>query len=158
MQIKQPIEFDESLIGKGIDFRSSVDFYIDGKPRGKERPRSRRFKNFITTYTPKNTIQYENHIKKTYLNSVGTVKLQGPLQATVTAIFSPPESISRKKKQKLLEQKFYTKKPDCDNIEKIVFDALNGLAYNDDSQICDVYTKKRYGEIPMVRVSLRELE
>ena len=34
---------------------------------------------------------------------------------------------------------FPTKKPDADNIIKVILDALNGLAYRDDSQICMVY-------------------
>lgn len=157
MKLREPIEFDDSLIGKEVNFRTEVDFYIEGNPRGKERPRSRRFKNFITTYTPKNTALYEKKVKETYQNSVGNITLTGPLEASIVAVFSPPKSISKKKRQELLEEGFYTKKPDCDNVEKIIFDALNSLAYNDDSQICNTITKKRYGEQPMVRVNIKEL-
>lgn len=32
-----------------------------------------------------------------------------------------------------------TKKPDADNIIKIILDALNCVAYRDDAQICKVY-------------------
>ena len=158
MKAREAIEFDESLIGRGINSRTEVDFYIEGNPRGKERPRTRRFKNFITTYTPRKTTEYEKKVRESYLNSVGQLQLSGPLKAEVLALFPVPKSVSKKKRQQLLEQQYYTKKPDCDNIEKIVFDALNKTAYNDDSQLCDVSTKKRYGEVPMVRVYLKELE
>ena len=36
------------------------------------------------------------------------------------------------------------KKPDADNIAKVVCDALNKVAYDDDTQICNLYVCKRY--------------
>jgi Holliday junction resolvase RusA-like endonuclease len=45
-----------------------------------------------------------------------------------------------------------TKKPDIDNIEKIIFDALNGIAYNDDSQIVSCWADKFYSTVPRVEV------
>lgn len=35
-----------------------------------------------------------------------------------------------------------TKKPDYDNIIKVILDALNGVVYHDDSQVYRVYLKK----------------
>ena len=37
-----------------------------------------------------------------------------------------------------------TKKPDADNIAKVICDALNGVAYGDDAQICKLCVSKRY--------------
>ena len=37
-----------------------------------------------------------------------------------------------------------TKKPDVDNILKIVLDALNGVAYDDDKQVTSSFPRKRY--------------
>ena len=54
----------------------------------------------------------------------------------VTAFFEPPKSISKKKRAEMLEGKIWpAKKPDSDNIAKVVLDALNGIAYHDDTQI-----------------------
>ncbi|WP_332834903.1 RusA family crossover junction endodeoxyribonuclease [Clostridium perfringens] len=39
-----------------------------------------------------------------------------------------------------------TKKPDVDNIAKIILDSLNGVAYKDDSQIVDIRIIKKYTE------------
>ncbi|WP_460268332.1 RusA family crossover junction endodeoxyribonuclease [Clostridium sp. CTA-17] len=39
-----------------------------------------------------------------------------------------------------------TKKPDVDNIAKIILDSLNGVAYKDDSQIVDLRIIKSYTE------------
>lgn len=47
-----------------------------------------------------------------------------------------------------------TKKPDWDNIGKIVTDALNKIAYRDDSQVVACRVEKWYGPIPEVIVTL----
>ena len=51
-----------------------------------------------------------------------------------------------------------TKKPDCDNIAKICLDALNGLAYVDDSQVVCLSVSKMYAKEPKVVISLFEKE
>lgn len=51
----------------------------------------------------------------------------------------------------------YDKKPDCDNLAKSVLDALNGIAYNDDSQITSLHVVKEYGTQPKVILQLKEL-
>lgn len=50
------------------------------------------------------------------------------------------------------------KKPDCDNIIKVICDALNGLAYHDDSQVCRVYFEKTYAQIPCVKVEIKAIK
>ncbi|MEG2395214.1 MAG: RusA family crossover junction endodeoxyribonuclease, partial [Ruthenibacterium sp.] len=48
-----------------------------------------------------------------------------------------------------------TCKPDMDNVVKVVADALNGIAYHDDSGIVEMRIAKRYGnpERLVVRIS-----
>ena len=48
------------------------------------------------------------------------------------------------------------KKPDGDNIIKIVTDALNKLAYHDDSQLVDISVSKFYSENARVEVLIQE--
>lgn len=151
-EIISPISFDESLI------RRSVQFSVMGKPRGKERPRVVRMGNKITTYTPKNTVDYENQVRKSYRSINGQIKLNNAIQANMLAIFPVPKSLSKKKREELLTGNVrYTKKPDCDNIGKVVLDALNKVAYDDDSQVCKMCVEKFYGPEPMVKVELKEL-
>ena len=158
-EIISPIEFDDFLIGKGIDYESSVYFSIPGKPRGKERPRSHRVKNFITTYTPKNTVEYENKIKKCYKEYTNNVKLEGYIEAEITAIFPIPKSIKKKDRQEMEQGNVRCRtKPDCDNIAKVILDPLNEIAYDDDSQVCSLKAEKFYGIEPQVKVILRKIE
>ena len=51
-----------------------------------------------------------------------------------------------------------THKPDIDNIEKSILDSLNGLAYEDDSQIISLYGEKRYSDIPRVELKIKEVK
>ncbi len=51
-----------------------------------------------------------------------------------------------------------TKKPDYDNIGKIISDALNGLAYRDDALIDDGRVRKRYGPVEQTLITLRFYE
>ena len=77
----------------------------------------------------------------------------------ITASFLPPKSASKRKKVEMLEGKIYpTKKPDIDNILKVVLDALNGLAYRDDSQVISCTVLKTYGEEEGVYVSVGKFE
>lgn len=147
-----PIEFDDSIRKK------SVIFSVPGKPRGKERPRTVRMGNRITTYTPKNTVDYENLIRKSYKNSDGNFKLENAINADILAIFPVPKSTSKKMKEEMIKGNIKcTKKPDCDNVAKVILDALNGTAYNDDSQVCKLSVEKIYGENPMIKVCLKEI-
>jgi Holliday junction resolvase RusA-like endonuclease len=44
------------------------------------------------------------------------------------------------------------KKPDMDNVLKVVADALNSVAYRDDTQIVDCQLRKFYDKQPRVEV------
>ncbi len=128
-------------------------FTIPGKPLGKQRPRVLR--NGIT-YTPKETVNYETLVKEIYWNKYPTEKLlEGPVRATITAYMPIPKSTSKKKKALMLERKILpTKKPDWDNIGKIVTDALNEIAYYDDKQIISCTVEKYYSDQPKVQVKI----
>ena len=45
------------------------------------------------------------------------------------------------------------KKPDCDNIAKIILDSLNGVLYDDDKQITSIIVYKKYSENPNVTIA-----
>ena len=47
-----------------------------------------------------------------------------------------------------------TSSPDLDNVAKSVCDALNGVAYFDDSQICKLSIHKYYAKVPKIIVIL----
>ena len=77
---------------------------------------------------------------------------------SVKAYFAIPKSVSKKKHKLMIEEKIRpTKKPDCDNVLKIICDALNTIAYDDDKQIVEMEISKFYSENPRVEVEIEEI-
>lgn len=136
-----------------------VKFTILGEPMGKERPRFRRVGNYVQTYTPTKTKNYETKVRDSYYRDNMNVRhLTGAIEAEIYGVFPIPVSTSKKLRAKMESgEEPYTKKVDADNLAKIVLDALNGVAYEDDKQITKLTVTKVYGNDPRVEVTLREL-
>jgi Holliday junction resolvase RusA-like endonuclease len=84
---------------------------------------------------------------------------EGALDLRIRAFFGVPKSDSLKTAHKKLTNAIRpTKKPDMDNIMKIVADALNGVAFHDDSQIVDCMVRKFYSDNPRVEITVQNLE
>lgn len=135
----------------------TVKFTVPGKAVGKQRPRFSRQGTAVRTYTPRQTTEYEGLVKESYI-AAGGKKLEGTIGATICGYFEPPRSTSKKQRQKMLSGEIgYTKKVDADNLAKSILDALNGVAYDDDSQVCLLIVQKLYGEKARVEVILEEI-
>lgn len=121
-----------------------VVFTIPGKPQGKARARTTKTGH---TYTPEKTVLYENLVKTCFMEMTPrqTWFNGEPLALTIYATFSIPKSKTKKEKLMMLQgYKYPTVKPDADNIAKVICDALNGVAYTDDTQIIELRVIKRY--------------
>ena len=134
-----------------------MTFTIPGDPYGKGRHRT----NFETkqTYTPKETVNYEALVKLFYQQAADGFFLGDgiPVRIRVDAYYQIPKSVSKKKlRAMLVGQVLPTKKPDWDNIGKIICDALNGIAYKDDAQVVDGRVVKHYSEVPHTDVTIEE--
>ena len=46
-------------------------------------------------------------------------------------------------------------KPDIDKLARAILDALTGVVYADDSQVCQLVVVKRYGPKPGVQITVR---
>ena len=131
-----------------------IKLIIPGPPCAKQRPKV----YGRHAVTPEKTVNYETLVKQLYIVEHHNKKLEGPLKMTVTAFFEIPKSQSEKNKRLMrMGQIRPTKKPDWDNIGKIVSDALNGLAYHDDSGIVDADVHKWYSDNPRVEVEIQEI-
>lgn len=136
-----------------------VSFTVLGDPMGKGRPRHTTMAGFAKPYTPAETASYENLVKIEYRRQCGTLKFEKdvPLDVRITAYFQIPESASKKKKALMEAHKIRpTKKPDQDNINKIVCDALNRYAYHDDAQVVDCQIRKFYSHNPRLVITIQE--
>ena len=124
-------------------------FRIPGEPTGKARPRVVRGHS----YTPEKTVLYENLVKTCYRGPVYI----GPVEVQITACFQVPKSVSASKRERMLSGEIPpVKRPDCDNIGKIICDALNYTAYGDDAQVVRLSVRKVWGTVGEVQVGIRE--
>ena len=140
-----------------------ITFTIIGEPMGKQRPKFSRAGSFVKTYTPEATANYEQWVKLSYMQQRGDTAVieDKEIAVTITAYFKIPASVSKKKAEQMrLGYIRPTKKPDFDNIAKIICDALNGLAYKDDAAIVSAIVEKYYAtdDEPKVIVEIKTLE
>lgn len=128
---------------------------VEGKIKGKARPRV--FGKHAVT--PEDSVNYENWVKVCYQQQGGKY-LTGSIAATITAYHKVPKSYTKKRVQAIREGLEYPqKKPDIDNIVKIILDSLNKIAYEDDSQVTDLIVKKRFTEeVERVEFELKEVK
>lgn len=145
--------------------RETVTFMVPGEPAGKGRPRfairkSRDGGSFVSVRTPDKTVVYENLIKIEYQRQTGRHRFpdDAMLEMEIEAFFGIPKGASKKRKAAMLTGDVRpTKKPDADNVLKAVADALNEVAYRDDTQLVDCIVHKYYDTEPRVIVTITQV-
>jgi Holliday junction resolvase RusA-like endonuclease len=136
-----------------------IRFTIHAEPVGKARPRVT--KN--GTFTPKATRQYEQLVKQEY-KTQAAVQFGGwfadrQVSVKIRAYFKIPVSASLKRREDMTRGVIVPKKrPDIDNISKIILDSLNGAAWVDDAQVVALEVQKRYSHDPRVEVEITDGE
>jgi Holliday junction resolvase RusA-like endonuclease len=141
-----------------------VSFEVTGKPghKGRHRdrivfPTDRKKKPFVHHYPDPDTEAYEKILREVAgLHMRGRQPTENPVAMIVHVFREVPKSWSDKDRRRALAGAILpTPKPDADNHSKIV-DALNGVVWKDDSQVCDWRTIKRYDARPGWRIEVRE--
>lgn len=133
-----------------------TSFTVHGEPQGKARPRAVRQSGTMHIYTPQKTKDYEREIAMAYKTQCSGM-FSGAVEVEIHAYYTIPKSASRKRVLDMVSDiERPTKKPDGDNIAKAVCDALNGIAYKDDSQVVDLTVRKYYSKFPRVQVFISE--
>lgn len=133
-------------------------FVVLGEPQGKGRPKFSRVGNHVQTRTPDETVIYENLIKTEYQRQCGGLRFQDgdQLDVRIMAFYAIPASVSKKRRRMMLDRQIRPgKKPDWDNIGKVVTDSLNQVAYRDDAQVVDAQVRKFFSEQPRLEVTIQ---
>lgn len=123
---------------------SCMTFYVSGKPRGKGRPR---FTRTGHAYTDEATREYEERIRWGYKSQPHACFYPKGTAVTVhiSVCMSVPASWPRKRREDACNgYEIPQSKPDIDNVIKAVLDALNGLAWTDDTQVAAVVATRRF--------------
>ncbi len=135
-----------------------ISLTIFGEPKGKGRPR---FTKSGNTYTPKETSEYEALVAMAYKSkSKGEYFDKGvPLRMVIAAYYGIPKSVGKRESGQMVSGEIRPqKKPDLDNVIKIIMDALNGVAYHDDAQVVSVQAHKFYSLHPRVEVTVGRID
>lgn len=134
---------------------------INQKPRGQGRPRFTS-KPYPHAYESVADKKYKKEIVKTFNEQLkqGNViildDVKKPLEVLILAYLPIPKSVTKTQRKLIDEGKIKpSKKPDADNIAKIVIDALTGLAWiADDKSINSLYVRKEFSTDDNPRVEI----
>lgn len=135
--------------------------WVSGEPVAKGRPRMTTIGGSARAYTPAKTRKAEERVAALWQ---GECVEQGvPIMVTVKAYHERPKAhrlVSGQLSKAGEASVFPTKRPDLDNIVKLILDGLNGVAFHDDSQIVNLIAERRWtalGEEPGVQVVVQRV-
>lgn len=135
-----------------------IAFEVPGEPRGKGRPR---FTRDGHPYTDSETRAYEKKIIAYYRQQLKDFRWPDSsyIAVEVTAFYPIPKSSTKASIAGMQAGRILPKrKPDIDNVLKIVLDSLNGIAYKDDAQVVRVTGIKKYGFEPKLVIEMKGSE
>lgn len=131
-----------------------IDFQVGGEPVAQPRPRGRLVtprhgKPFIQIYNPSDADEWKNAIAiMARIVFAKWAPIDGGVRFCADFRMPRPESHYRNVRAgRFLRDdapRFHTIKPDLDNMEKAVQDALTGIVWTDDCRVCQKYSRKLY--------------
>ena len=136
-----------------------MELIINEIPKPQPRPRITVRGKYPHAYEPKSITEYKRLVANKYRSEhKQQLPLSGALSVDVRFYRPVQKSISKAERQRrLLGQSLPTVKPDIDNYVKAILDALNGLAFKDDSQIAVLYARKIYSDKPRTEIEITEI-
>ena len=152
---------------KSLVLIGHLSFVVPGEPKGKGRPRAVKLPTGkICMYTPKDTAANQHLVRMSASDAINAGQTgaddhqsklhDGPVLLSIVATFPLPKSRPKWLRDRLAAgtEIPHTTRPDLSNVIKIVEDALNGVAWKDDSRVCSITAIKRYGLRPRLEVSI----
>ena len=149
---------------------SLISFTVYGEPipwkraraktvTAKEDKNGKKKKSKIRFFEDSKVSEYKKKVIEAFEESGGRVYGKDvPLRMSIRFYLSVPMSASERKKENLIAKFFPTKRPDNDNLYKGIADALNKVAYYDDSQIVITHIHKLWSINPRAEISISEVK
>ena len=123
---------------------------IEPEPKGRARGFVNKKSGRVQFYTPGKTVKTESAIRAALVGKDCFFEKDTPVYLEVTFYLSRPASAPKRVTMP-------AKKPDLDNYGKLLLDALNKYAWQDDSQIVDLHLRKRFGTPPHIEIKITEV-
>ena len=137
---------------------SSLTFTIPGPPQPQQRPRFVRQGGFVRTYDPPKSKAAKKVVSDVATMSAFDAGLTEPMAGpiVVSIVFSMPIP----KSSKAVGGDRHTKKPDLDNLIKLVLDGISDscAVWRDDNQVSEISAHKMYCERAMTWVQITEVD
>ena len=135
-----------------------IRFSVPGPPVPQLRPRYSGFGHHV--YNSKKCVDYKQIVAAAAREAWGSCDpLDGPVEVSLTFVLPIPKSWPLYKRDLARSGRIWpTKKPDGDNLMKLIWDAMTGICYNDDAQIVRWPGEKVYGVDPIVIVTVDSLD
>ena len=135
------------------------EFTVEGDIFGKERPRVNMYTGNI--YTPNKTKDYERYICECFcLKYPHYVPIETRAKIEIVAFFKIPNTLKKAEKELAAKGELSpTKKPDIDNIAKVVLDALNKVSFSYHDvfiQIHKIIVEKKYNDISKLEIKIED--
>lgn len=128
---------------------------INRIPVAKGRPRFMKRGNFVHTYTPAKTLNEEKIIAANIKQEWTFEPIDSPIEVSIEFYMPIPKSFTKKVKKEIeLGYNKHSKKPDLDNLAKLVLDAMNGIVFRDDALITRLNLVKVYSDKPRIFVQI----
>ena len=125
---------------------------FDIEPVPASRPRVARW----GVYYLKAYEQFRTDMRKLLLQVKRTM-LAEPLKADISFFVRIPRSFSKKKRNEM-DGTYCVSTMDLDNLEKAVYDSMNGHVYLDDKQIVEHTTRKKWvKDNPRIEVTIQNI-
>lgn len=131
---------------------------VPGKAKGQQRPRFSRKTG--RAYEPKESAEAKQTLRALVVQEVQRsgwiiAHQDMPVELIVRSYREIPSSkTSWFKKAAAAELIAPLTKPDCDNVTKMLMDAMNGIVYHDDKQIFKMSYEAFYSETPRVEIEV----
>lgn len=150
---------------------TEIRLRIPAIPVAQPRARASTVGGFVRVHTPtsiKNAdgsrkahpiVAFKATVRMVFEREYQGAPLAGPLRCDLVFVMPRPKSLIWK--TRAMPRAFHASKPDRDNLDKSVMDALKGLAWNDDAQVCQGSIEKWIAagdEQPHVLIQIRELQ
>lgn len=138
-----------------------ISFVVQGIPIPQPRQRHRIVEDHVQNYTPKrHPVQaFKMAARLAARQAYQGPPIAGPVRLSLLFLLPRPSRLVWKKKP--MPREWCPCKPDRDNLEKALLDALKGIIWIDDAQVCDGQVQKMYAagrEGPCVEVRIETLK
>ena len=134
----------------------TLKFTIPLEPVGQMRARHSARNGFSRTYKHAKQKQAENSLLALSLPYVPPHPFDVPLELTVDAYLPIPASMPKFRREMALNGEIRpAKKPDVDNVAKMLLDTYNGVFWTDDKSIVGLLVRKFYSEHPRWEIEIR---